>query len=178
MIRSKTRKCAVCRSPFVKLSMTHKVCSVDCSIELVKRQKQLAEKRSDAGRRISLRTLSDWLKITQREFNAYIRARDADLPCISCNRFHTGAYDAGHYRSVGSNPALRFNDDNCHKQCVPCNQFKSGNAVEYRKGLIAKIGIERVEALEGPNFPIKYTIDEAQHLAKYYKQLKKELCTD
>lgn len=178
MIRSKTRKCAVCRSPFVKLSMTHKVCSVDCSIELVKRQKQLAEKRSDAGRRISLRTLSDWLKITQREFNAYTRARDADLPCISCNRFHTGAYDAGHYRSVGSNPALRFNDDNCHKQCVPCNQFKSGNAVEYRKGLIAKIGIERVEALEGPNFPIKYTIDEAQHLAKYYKQLKKELCTD
>ena len=178
MIQSKTRKCAVCRSPFVQLSMTHKVCSVDCSVELVKREKKNIERRIYTVRRNELKTLTDWLKATQKEFNAYVRQRDKDLPCVSCGRFHTGSYDAGHYRSVGSNPALRFDEDNCHRQCVPCNQHKSGNAVEYRIGLVARIGIERVEALEGPHAAMKYTIEQAQNLAKHYRQMRKSLCTD
>jgi hypothetical protein len=34
---------------------------------------------------------------------------------------------------------------------VKCNRYLSGNVAEYRKGLIERIGIEKVEALEAMN---------------------------
>ena len=99
----------------------------------------------------------------------FIRLRDADQPCISCGRFHQGAYDAGHYRSVGAAPEIRFHEDNCHRQCVPCNQHKSGNAVEYRIRLAQRIGKDRVEWLEGPHEPRKYSIEDAKRIRDEYR---------
>ncbi|WP_258530002.1 recombination protein NinG [Pseudomonas aeruginosa] len=65
--------------------------------------------------------------------------------------FHDGQYHAGHYRSVGSHPELRFDEDNVHKQCAPCNNHKSGDVVNYRINLVAKIGAAAVARLEGPH---------------------------
>jgi hypothetical protein len=67
--------------------------------------------------------------------------------CRSTGRGTTS--DAGHYRSSRAVLAhLRFNEDNCHAQSKKENRYNSGNAVDYRIGLIARIGLERVEALE------------------------------
>ncbi|WP_221290116.1 recombination protein NinG [Massilia aurea] len=66
-------------------------------------------------------------------------ARAEALRCISCGRHHTGIRDAGHYRSDGAQPALRFHEDDADKQCVPCNQHKGGNAIEYRIALRTRI---------------------------------------
>ena len=101
--------------------------------------------------------------------------RDAKEPCISCGRYHEGQYHAGHYRSVGSTPELRFNELNCHKQCSVCNNYLSGNAIEYRRGLVAKIGIDQVEWVEGKHEPNKYTIDEIVQIKKYYQQKIKDI---
>ncbi len=50
-----------------------------------------------------------YMKEAQSVFNSWVRERDADQPCMQLRpRHHQGKYDAGHYRSVGSNPALRF----------------------------------------------------------------------
>ena len=104
-----------------------------------------------------------------------IRERDRLLPCISCGRHHQGKYDAGHYRTVGSNPALRFEPLNCHKQCVPCNQHKSGNIVEYRLNLVQRIGADQVAWLEGPHEPKKYTIEDLQQIKAHYRALLRDL---
>ncbi|WP_095093864.1 recombination protein NinG [Pseudomonas sp. Irchel 3A5] len=180
----KSKNCRVeqCGASFVPQRLGQAVCSPACAMidaprHAPKARKALADvQRAEIKvRKEKLKSRADHLKDTQQAFNAWVRERDALLPCISCGRHHQGKYDAGHYRTVGSNPALRFEPLNCHKQCVPCNQHKSGNIVEYRINLVLRIGAEKVEWLEGPHEPQKYTIDELKALTAHYRALTKEL---
>ena len=148
-------------------------CSVPCGSVLAE-QKLAKKKRADAKvERVKtkekldkLKGRSKWAKEAQAAVNKFIRLRDADQPCISCGRYHQGSYDAGHYLSVGARPELRFDELNIHKQCVPCNQHLSGNVVNFRKGLLIRIGAESVAYLEGPHEPKKYTIDELKAIIR------------
>ena len=171
----KPSKCKVCKEPFQKRSMAHVACSPACAVVLAQESREKKVRAEYKVRKEAIKTRSDWLKEAQAAFNTYIRTRDAHLPCISCGRFHTGSYDAGHYRSVGSMPALRFHEDNVHRQCVPCNQHKAGNVVEYRIGLVARIGAERVAFLEGPHEAAKYSIEEIKAIKAEYKAKTKAL---
>ncbi|WEF34876.1 recombination protein NinG [Pseudoduganella chitinolytica] len=171
----RVRKCSNCGTSFQQQRMGQQVCGPACAQSFARRIGEQQERKADRERKQQLKTRSEHLADAQAAFNAYIRARDAHLPCISCGRYHTGAYDAGHYRSVGAQPALRFHEDNTHRQCVPCNQHKSGNAVEYRLGLIARIGAERVAFLELEHPPAKYTIEDAQRIKAEYRAKLKQL---
>ena len=55
---------------------------------------------------------------------------------------------AGHKYSAGQHPITRFDEDNVHGQCIHCNTYLHGNLEDYRKNLINKIGIEKVEELD------------------------------
>ena len=183
-------KCKNCRQPIIGArSSLATSCSVECAIALTKKESAAWDRKQQAMQRKAVResrkatrearerlkTRREWLKEAQAAFNAFIRERDKSLPCISCGRFHQGSWDAGHYRSVGAAPSLRFHEDNCHRQCVPCNQHKSGNAIEYRLGLVARIGLARVEWLEGPHELAKFTIEDAQRIRQEYRQKLKDL---
>ena len=85
------------------------------------------------------------------------------------------AVDAGHYRSVGSAPHLRFDERNCHAQSKQDNRFLSGNAVDYRIGLIARIGQEAVDALESDQSVRKYTVEEIKAIKAKYRAMTREL---
>ena len=73
---------------------------------------------------------------------------------------------------------------NCHKQCSACNDGNklSGNIHEYRKGLIKKIGTEKVEWLEGPHDPaylleegiIEIKVTYSKKARELEKQIKQE----
>ena len=180
----KSKKCRVvdCGASFVPQRLGQAVCSPACAIidaprHAPKARKALADvQRAEIKvRKEKLKSRADHLKDTQQAFNAWVRERDALLPCISCGRHHQGKYDAGHYRTVGSNPALRFEPLNCHKQCVPCNQHKSGNIVEYRINLVQRIGAEKVDWLEGPHEPQKYTVEELKAMTADYRAKTREL---
>ena len=124
---------------------------------------------------MALKSRGDWLREAQAVFNKYIRLRDAELPCVSCGRFHEGQWHAGHYLSVGAHPELRFNELQVWKQCMPCNAHLSGNQVNYRIELINRIGLDKVEWLEGKHEPLKLTIDEIKVLIAEYKLKIKQL---
>ncbi len=171
----KEKTCQYCKRKFTPWPPTAKVCSLECAANIARKKREKLERADTRKRKEALKTRSDYLKEAQREFNAYVRERDADLPCISCGRFHRGAYDAGHYRSVGAAPALRFNESNVHRQCVPCNQHKSGNAIEYRKGLIRRIGEVAVQEIENDNSTAKWTIEQLKEIKAYYRRKTKEL---
>jgi hypothetical protein len=173
--KTRTRKCATCREPFAPRNMTHKVCCAACGLALAEKNRTAANRAETRKRLAALKSRASHLKDAQAAFNKFIRARDAELPCVSCGRFHTGAWDAGHYKSVGAMPALRFVEINVHRQCVPCNQYKSGNVIEYRIGLVKRIGVLSVEWLEQDHPAKKYTILEAQAIKATYKQKLKEL---
>jgi hypothetical protein len=160
--------------------MTHTACNPECAQEAAKRKREALARRDDRLRKQKLKTRSRWLREAQQAFNSFIRMRDmlAGHPCISSGRpldWSGNQTDAGHFRSVGSAPHLRFNEDNCHAQSKHDNQFLSGNAVEYRIGLIARIGLERVEALESDNSVRKWTIEELQAIRDHYRIKLKQM---
>lgn len=180
--KPKEYKCKVCGNYFTKtISTLQKVCSPKCAIiisqEMARKNREQAEKqeRLETKKRMvalkqKIKSRSDWLNDLQSWVNKFIRLRDKNEPCISCGRYHQGQWHAGHYRSRGACPELRFNEDNIHKQCSVCNNHKSGNAIEYRINLISKIGLERVEFLERHDHqPLKLSIDEIKELIKVYK---------
>jgi len=171
----KKKKCKICKSEYQPFNSLTKVCSPSCAIDLVKQDKDKKFKKQTREMKERIKSRSDWLKDVQTVFNQYIRIRDKLEPCISCQRHHEGQYHAGHYRSVGSAPELRFNELNNNKQCAPCNNHLSGNLTPYRVNLIKKIGIDMVELIEGPHEPKKYTISELKELKKLYKMKIKEI---
>ena len=132
-------------------------------------------------------TIPKLIAEAQKEFNAYRRLSDklAGHPCISCGRpldwGTTGGshqVDAGHYRSTGSAGHLRFDERNVHAQCVNCNRYGAGRAVDYRIGLVARLGLGVVEALEADNSVCKWDREALRQIKTIYraktKQLKKE----
>ncbi|WP_231957520.1 recombination protein NinG [Paraburkholderia tropica] len=174
----KPRKCKSCGVSFVPVRSLQAACSVPCALAIAAKQKAQKAARAAKDERKSIRvalekakTRGTHLKELQAAFNAFIRARDANDPCISCDRPATwdGQWHASHYRSVGSTPELRFNEFNVHRSCSICNNFLSGNIGSYRPRLIAKIGLEKVEWLEGEHAPLKLTIAEIQELKIHYR---------
>ena len=171
-----------CRASFVPQRFGQKVCSPACGLATKDVNADKARKAlADVGRK-ELRAAKErvkpkgqYMREAQAAFNAWVRERDDKLPCISCGRHHQGKYDAGHYRTVGSNPALRFEPLNCAKQCVPCNQHKSGDIVNYRIELVKRIGAELVEWLEGPHEPKRYTIEDLKAITAEYRAKTREL---
>lgn len=166
--------CKTCLSKFMPVRPMQSVCSPICASRKVKADRK-TEHETLKKRKESVKRRADWAREAQAAFNAWIRARDAGNPCISCQRYHEGQHHAGHYLSVGARPELRFEPLNVHLQCAPCNNYLSGNAVLFRKGLIAKHGIEVVEWLEGHHEQKKYTIIELKEIKRIYTIKLKEL---
>jgi hypothetical protein len=171
----KKKKCKVCKEAYQPYRPLQEVCSGRCGLNLAIQRREKNERKAHMEAKQKLKTKSDHLKEAQHVFNKFIRLRDHSLACISCGRHHTGQNHAGHYRSVGAAPELRFHEDNVHLQCAPCNNHKSGNAIEYRISLIKKIGLARVEWLEGKHEPKKYTIDQIKEIKAEYRRKCKEL---
>lgn len=168
-------KCPVCKVRYTPTRPMQTACSWQCSLTRVRVKEKKKAKAALKEAREKLKTRRELLQEVQKEFNAYIRARDDAEPCISCGRHHTGQYHAGHYRTVKAAPELRFDPMNCHKQCSVCNNHLSGNLIGYRQGLIKKIGQAAVESLEGPHEPKKYIKEELEKMKKTFRAMKKAL---
>ena len=180
--KPKTCKNPDCRVSFVPQRLGQAVCNYTCGLAIkdVNQEKALkslalVERREIKVRKEKLKSRADHLREAQAVFNEWVRLRDADLPCVSCGRHHDGQYHAGHWRSVGANPELRFEPLNVWKQCAPCNTHLSGNLVNYRISLLQRIGAEKVAWLEGPHPARKYTVDEIKTIKSDYRAMIREL---
>lgn len=180
----KRKKCknAECRTEFTPTREFQAACGIPCALSMAKASKEKAAKLKDQQERVETRkararikTKGEHTKEAQAAFNEWVRARDAALPCISCGRHHEGQYHAGHYRTVGANPELRFEPLNVWKQCAPCNNHKSGDIVNYRIELVKRIGVDQVEWLEGPHEPQRYTIEDLKVMKTSYRAMTRAL---
>ena len=171
----KAKKCKICGTEFSPFKTTQVVCSIPCAIKHAEGTATKKMRQEIRYAREAIKTRQDWIKEAQREFNKFIRLRDKADPCISCQRFHSGQYHAGHFRTTAAAPELRFCEENVARQCAPCNNYLSGNLLEYRKNLVKKLGVEKVEWLESKHPPKKWTIEELQEIKKIYKQKCKEI---
>lgn len=179
----KLKVCKVCRCNFLAPAglQRARVCGSVCALSLAKSARAKAEKvrlvkeqRETRAKLDDMRTKPQLVALAQKAFNSYIRARDAGKPCISCNTPLAatgvgGAFDCGHYRSVGSAVHMRFVEDNAHGQCKHCNRHLAGNHVAYRAGLINRIGAHRVEQIECDQTLRKYSKEGLIEIARYYR---------
>lgn len=187
---SKRKTCPVCRDLFTPSLPLQKVCSPICAMTHTRNQKakqaerlEREDRKATRAKLDAMRTKPQLVKLAQVAFNSFVRARDAGKTCISCDKplpseAIGGAFDCGHYRSVGSAPHMRFVEDNAHGQCKHCNQYLAGNHVEYRQRLIERIGLRSVELIEADQTLRKYTKEGLIEIARHYnaeaRRLKKE----
>ena len=171
MYNIKPKKCAVCKEAYQPHQTLQRVCSPKCGLAFAVEKREKKERATTREMKRVLRETDRayWIKKAQTVFNAWIRERDAGLPCISCGKHHSGQYHAGHYRTVASCSALRFCEMQVWKQCAPCNLYKSGDIINYRKNLIKKIGIENVEKIENYNESKRWSIQELKSIVDKYK---------
>ena len=184
-VKPKTCKC--CKSKFHPARPMQNVCGPMCGMEVARKKReketkaaQLQDRKETRAKLDAIRTKPQLVALAQKAFNAYIRARDAGKPCISCNSPLAdtgvgGAFDCGHYRSVGSAVHMRFVEDNAHGQCKHCNRHLAGNHVAYRAGLLERVGERRVEQIERDQTLRKYTKEGLIEIARHYRAEERKL---
>ena len=172
---------------FIPTRPLQTVADPSCALKLIIKRKALPQRKKDKAerqqikaRKDKLKTRRDYINEAQKSFNAYVRQRDSGRPCICCGNALPvaqvgGGFDCGHYRSIGSAPHLRFTETNAHGQTKKCNRWGAGRAVDYRIGLIQRIGLEAVESLEADNTPAKWSIDDLKAIRDQYRAKLKEM---
>jgi hypothetical protein len=186
----KVRKCKTkgCTNEFIQYNSLTSLC-VTCAIEkskkIVAKNYRFEEKKWKERKKVlkeKTKTVTDYRVDARYWFQRWIRIRDLGKNCISCNTILTAIskYDAGHFYSANAYPQLLFNEFNVNSQCVFCNQHKSGNLIEYRKGIINRYGLDVLFSLEKladdktlRTLNKDYYIDIANHYKKRCKELEK-----
>lgn len=171
--------CKECGGDYYKSTSLQKVCSPRCALEHGRKKvaKNDEKQRKERKREFMANDVGHQKKVAQKAFNAFIRERDKNEGCISCDKPSTwgGQWHAGHFKTVGARSDLRFNEDNCHKQCSVCNNYDSGNLINYKENLIKKIGQNRADALDADPGPNKMTASDYAEITKEYKSKLKSL---
>lgn len=192
-MKPKRKRCDICADLFMPANSFQLVCfNPPCAIEWAKDHSRVTLQRkrlNQAQNALDRKALRDFnendkswcMKRAEREFNKFIRLRDKELPCVSCGNlnplkaFGAGQWDAGHYRTKGACPELKFEELNVHKQCKKCNLHQAANIIEYRVELIKRIGLAAVQWVEGPHDPKRYRVADLQGIAKKYRGMNREL---
>lgn len=177
------KSCRQCNREFTPVRGLQAVCSPRCAQREVvgaKKTRKALERAQTTARREALKTIADRIREAQTEFNAYIRLRDRAKGCFVCgDAFPVGQlggdFDAGHVRSRGAAGHLRFNEDNVHGECKPCNSPTGAKLHQVKAGAIARIGLERFKALEESNDFHKWTHSELIEIRARYKAKRRAL---
>lgn len=201
------KKCAVrtCRNSFVPKESFQSWCSHDCAVVIARAKQEQKRKAVDQlerkelkARKEKLKTHGDYVSEATTAVQAYRRLYELSIGsgCISCGKTQEqvqaeqgwktgGAWDGGHFLGKGARPELRLVENNIWLQCKGCNggsaKFpRKGESVAnaFRAGLIERIGLEAVEALEADHAPRKYTIDELKAITAHYRALVRQLKRD
>lgn len=199
------KRCPECRVMFTPSRSSQAVCGeIECAIAHGKSEKgkeaarkALADidRRDIKVRKEALKSRADHLKDAEKAVRDYRRTYELSIGsgCISCGESQQsilaaqgwktgGAFDAGHFLGKGARPELRLIPTNIWLQCKSCNAGSSkyarkGETVSqaFRAGLIARIGLEAVEALEADHEPRKYTVDDLKAITAEYRAKTREL---
>ncbi|MEO8640945.1 recombination protein NinG [Pseudomonas sp.] len=199
------KRCPSCRVMFTPARDSQVVCGeIECAIAHGQSEKGRESTRkalADVGRseikvrKEALKTRADHLKDAEKAVRDYRRTYELSIGsgCISCGQSQEvilaaqgwkvgGAFDAGHFMGKGARPELRMEPTNIWLQCKGCNSgsymhARKGYTVSqgFRFGLIARIGLEAVEALESDHEPRKHTVEELKAITAEYRAKTRDL---
>lgn len=111
------------------------------------------------------KSISRLKKDADRVFSLWIRKRDKK--CVTCGS--TQNLQCGHYISRSCNQ-LRYDEVNCHAQCMPCNVFKRGAMDQYAIFLQQTYGPEILYWLSAEKNKLKqWKVNELETIISNYK---------
>lgn len=196
------KKCRACRETFAPAKSLQIACSPKCALDLVAKKRererksiQQRERKEIKARKEKLKSRADHVKDAEKAVRDYRRTYELSIGsgCISCGKTQSevqesqgwktgGAWDGGHFLGKGARPELRLEPANIWLQCKGCNAGSSKYARKgltvsqgFRAGLVERIGLEAVEALETDNDPRRYTIDDLKEITAKYRAKVREL---
>lgn len=199
------KRCPECRVMFAPSRSSQAVCGeIECAVAHGKSEKGQESARkalADVGRRDirerkeALKSRAAHMKDAEKAVRDYRRTYELSIGsgCMSCGLSQEeiraaqgwktgGAFDAGHFLGKGARPELRLVPNNIWLQCKSCNAGSSkyarkGQTVSqaFREGLIARIGLEAVEALEADHEQRKYTVEQLKAITAEYRAKTREL---
>jgi hypothetical protein len=178
----KLKLCKICKTKYTPTKPLQMVCGGLCAIEYSKihlpkvKMTEANQKRKENKAKLKeLENLSYWKKILQAQINSIARLIDKDCPCISSGRPYRTDDQAGHFYSVGSTPALRFNLLNLWSQSIRDNMHNSGNLLNYREQLVKFDIIDLIEEQRLKYPTLKLSIEEIKEAIIKTKVVKKLL---
>ncbi len=184
----KPKKCRACRAEFTPRLPMARACSIECALVLAgaaRKKTEKAEKVKERGETRAkldkLKSRAIWAREAQSAVNRYARLRDlaAGRGCITCGARPAqkvgGTMDAGHFRSVGSAPHLRFFLPQIRLQCVSCNRYQGGRALDFRRALVEQHGVAWVDELEAMQGCGKWSAEYLQRLKKIFTKKAKRM---
>ena len=196
------RRCKICRVKFEAKYFLQKTCvNPSCLAEWSKLDMQSKNSTTKKVKAIEIKankkaviefnkkSLKYQHKLTQPVFNKLRRLqefkwfsdRGLEPTCISCQKpLGNDQWCNGHFKSVGSNGRLRYDFVNSYLQHNRnCNMAKSGDAVNYEKGLIARFGAEKgreiISYCEENNKPLKLSWQDIEALRVSFNKQIREL---
>jgi hypothetical protein len=163
------RKCKNCQKVFEKKQPLQYICTPVCAINYAKKKEKVKWQKEKKQRLIDLESLTGvQSKYIQPKVNELVRIIDNGQPCIATGNF--GKMAAGHYFHAGGHSQIRFNLHNIHIQSFQSNSFKSGDALNYRQGIIKTYGEDYIEFMESlKQTPIN------DHTKTFYLELNTKL---
>lgn len=170
--------CASCYYEFLTTDERGKIIYAKSFLPKVSKKTEQRKSYETKVAREKLKTLGQYESEAKTAFQKYIRTRDTELGCISCDNSKTDLWDGGHWKKAEIYSGLIFDERNCHKQCRKCNRYLSGNESEYRLRLVNRFGedwVNKLEADANETRQRKYTKEELIDIKKHYKQKIKSL---
>jgi len=104
--------------------------------------KKKARKRAERIEKAKIRKLkeqvTDYKKKLQTKVNEIVRLIDIGQPCLATQR-HAKQMHAGHVFSRGSQPSMKYNLHNIHRQSAQSNHWQADD-IKMREGLVREYG--------------------------------------
>ena len=140
------------------------------------------EKEHLKKQREELKSINDYKKELQPILNSIIRFIDYEKGCISCNHGWEGEWtrqkQAGHFFDKHLNSNLRFMVFNIFVQCTVCNDRKSANLNDFRKGITKHYGRDMMDYID--SLPSKYkshtfTLEQLKNAIKKAREILNDI---
>ena len=168
-----TRKCKYCKERYTpKYSTTEPCPRYECRLKHLEANTAKINRTNKAIAKEKMKSYSQRLGEAKKVFQKWVRVRDKDLPCISCNTPIANEWHGGHFKKAEVYSGVIFHELNCWRQCKKCNVFLGGNELNYRATLVKRIGHHAVLELEEyaeATRTKKYSNEELEEIKLKYK---------
>lgn len=144
----KSKKCKQCKEVFIPMRPLQFICSPKCATQYSNiHAKTLAKEKAKEEKKALTENLTNWSQKLVVKIQEIARLIDHGQPCLArgvmANQFH-----GGHVFSRGSNPQIKYNLHNIHRQSAQSNHYQNDDGL-LREGIVKEYGTEYMDFISG-----------------------------